>query len=89
MRLDHVALEVHLGTKNDEFLVKASTLFARVVLLHEMGFLRGGSVDWTSGSVVGTNQRFVVPEAEHQSVTTSSLVEGVLTIYARFHFVYR
>jgi hypothetical protein len=39
MFLYHVALQVHLGAEHDEFLVKASAVFAWVVFLHEMCFL--------------------------------------------------
>jgi len=42
MHLDHVAFQVLLGAEHDEFLVEATTLFARVMLLREMSFLRPG-----------------------------------------------
>jgi len=42
MYLGHVALQVLLGAEHDEFLVKANALFARVVFLREMSFLRLG-----------------------------------------------
>ena len=42
MHLDYVAFQVPLGPEHDKFLVKASALFARVVFLCEMSFLRLG-----------------------------------------------
>lgn len=64
MHLDHVALQVHLSSEHDKFLVKASALCARIVFLQEMSFLPGKLVNCTNGSVAGTNQCSVVPEAE-------------------------
>ena len=45
MDFDHVTFQVHLSAKNNEFLLKASTLFAWVVLLHKMDFLGARLVD--------------------------------------------
>ena len=89
MYLDHVGLQVHLSVEHDEFLVKTSVLFAWVVFLHEVSFLRHGLNDRSRGSLAKTNQRLVVLEAERQSITTSRVVRNVLTTYARSRFVCR
>ena len=64
MHLVHVVIQVLLSAEHDEFLVKATTLFAREVFLREMSFLRTGLVDRLSGSVEGTDQCFKILEAE-------------------------
>lgn len=64
MYLDHVSLQVHLSAENDEFLVKTSPLFAWVMFLYEMVFLRAGLVDLPDISVAGTYQRLVILVAE-------------------------
>lgn len=46
MHFDHVALQVHFSTKNDEFLFKATMLLARVVFLREMNLLEAALVAW-------------------------------------------
>ena len=46
VHFDHVALQVHIRAKNDEFLFEASMLLAWVVCLREMKFLKAALVAW-------------------------------------------
>lgn len=89
VRLDHVAPQIHLCAKHNEFLLKASTLFAWMVFLYEMSILRDRLVDRPSSSVEGTDQRLIVLEAEELSIAASHVMGGGPTIYGGSRFVCR